>query len=137
MNPLTLRGVPLAVAHRVTERETATASFAAAQRAFDAARGEGTPLLPEPAGGGGTGPAPYVRSTITEMLCRMAEGQDPGPFGEEELSASAEAHLALIEALATEACRHFGGELNELIGIFGHGLLRRAVRLLVSAARCG
>ena len=110
MNPLTLRGVPLAVAHRVTERETATASFAAAQRAFDAARGEGTQLLPEPAGGGSTGPAPYVRSTITEMLCRMAEGRDPGPFGEEELSASAEAHLALIEALATEAA--FDGPLQ-------------------------
>jgi hypothetical protein len=43
----------------------------------------------------------------------------------------------LVEALTTEVGGHFGGELNELIGIFGHGLLRRAVRLLVSAARCG
>ena len=110
MNPLTLRGVPLAVAHGVTEQETATASFAAAQRAFDAVRGEGTPLLPQVDVMGEGGPAPYVRAVITAMLCRLAEGQDPGPFGEEELSASAEAHLALIESVASEAA--FGGPLH-------------------------
>jgi hypothetical protein len=37
------------------------------------------------------------------MLTRHAVGDDPRPIGESEMSAAAEAHLALIEAVSTEA----------------------------------
>lgn len=102
MDMLALRGVPLAVAHNVTETDMGQTAFAAAQRAFEEARGEGTPLLPAPETGDGRGPAQYVRDVITAMLVRHAEGNDPQPIGELEMAAAAEAHMALVEMVAAE-----------------------------------
>ncbi len=102
MDTLALRGVPLTVAHKVTEPETASQAYAAAQRAFDKARGDGTPLLPVPTTGDDRGPARYVRNVITAMLLRHVEGGDSRPLGEDEMRAAAEAHMALVETVASE-----------------------------------
>jgi hypothetical protein len=110
MDMLALRGVPLTVAHNVAVSDTTTTAFAAAQRAFDEARGDGTPLLPVAEAGDDRGPARYVRNVITAMLVRHAEGGDPHPLGEDEMSAAAEAHMALIETVAAELA-NFTGEI--------------------------
>lgn len=105
MATLALRGVPLPAAPLITEADVESAAFAYSQAAFEKARGEGTPLLPIPASSSDAGPAPYVRAVLTDMLARHAVGQDPRPVGENELRVAAEAHLALIEAVAAEAGR--------------------------------
>jgi hypothetical protein len=103
MDALALRGVPLAVAPSMTTDDTRSAAYAASQLAFENARGEGTPLLPSALPADDRGPAPYVRLVLTAMLMRHAIGDDPHPIGESEMSAAAEAHLALIEAVSAEA----------------------------------
>ena len=103
MDTLALRGVPLPVAPGFTADDTALPAYAAAQRAFDAARGEGTPLLPEAGETADRGPAGYVRETLIAMLVRHAAGEDPRPMGDAELRAAAEAHMALVESVASEA----------------------------------
>ena len=108
MDALALRGVPLAVAPSVTVGDTHSAAYAAAQLAFELARGAGTPLLPSPTVTDDRGPVPYVRQVLTAMLVRHAGGDDPRPIGEAEMSAAAEAHLALIEAVSSEAANYTG-----------------------------
>lgn len=103
MASLALRGVPLPAAPLVTEADIDSAPFAFSQAAFDEARGAGTPLLPVPASTADAGPAPYVRQVITDMLCRHAAGETPHPIGDFELAVASEAHLALVEAVASEA----------------------------------
>ena len=105
MASLALRGVPLPAAPLITEADVESAAFAYSQAAFEKARGAGTPLLPVPASSSDAGPAPYVRVVLTDMLARYAAGDDPRPQGENELAVAAEAHLALIEAVAAEAGR--------------------------------
>ena len=106
MATLALRGVPLPAAPLITEADVESAAFAYSQAAFEKARGAGTPLLPVPASSSDAGPAPYVRAVLTDMLARHAAGEDPRPAGETELAVAAEAHLALIEAVAAEAAQY-------------------------------
>lgn len=106
MATLALRGVPLPTAPLITEADVESAAFAYSQAAFEEARGAGTPLLPAPASVSDAGPAPYVRAVLTDMLARHAAGEDPRPVGETELAVAAEAHLALIEAVAAEASQY-------------------------------
>lgn len=103
MPTLAFRGVPLTVAPLITRADAASPAFAAAQRAFENRRGGGTPLLSQATAAPDPGPAAYVRAVLTDMLARHAAGENPRPTGDDELAAAAEAHLALIEALAAVA----------------------------------
>lgn len=100
---LSLRGVPLSVAENFRQADVEAPAYAASQRAFDALRGPGTPLLPERVVAEVRGPAPYVRVVLKNMLSRLTAGEDPRPNGEDETRAAAEAHLALVEVLAARA----------------------------------
>ena len=100
---LSLRGVPLSVAENFRRADVEAPAYAASQRAFDALRGPGTPLLPERVVAEVRGPAPYVRVVLKNMLSRLTAGEDPRPNGEDETRAAAEAHLALVEVLAARA----------------------------------
>ena len=97
---ITIRGVPLSQIDKLSSKDTDTRAYGMAQSAFNAARWEGTPLLPAAQKAEITGPAPYLRAVLTAMLMRHIEGENPEPQGEDEIRAAAEAHLALIEVTA-------------------------------------
>ena len=106
---LSLRGVPLELADLSAEQDVFSDAFVSSQAAFDAERGEGTPLLPPGRTSPEfTGPSPYVRVAVTAMLVRMAAGGDGRPQGEDEQRAAVEPHTALIEALSDVASRSAG-----------------------------
>ena len=67
---LSLRGVPLSVAENFSRQDVESPAYAASQRAFDALRGPGTPLLPERVVAEVRGPAPYVRVVLKNMLSK-------------------------------------------------------------------
>ena len=102
---LSLRGIPLSTAEDFRRSDAESATYAASQRAFDALRGPGTPLLDARVVAEVKGPAPYVRVALKNMLSRLADGEDPTPVGEDEIRAAAEAHLALIEVLAARVAQ--------------------------------
>ena len=100
---LSIRGVPVETALRMTQADADDSIFALAQAAFAEARGEGTPLLPEPAAPAHRPPAPHLRALLVELLRASAAGETYDLSDDVRARGYMELRLALVEALAARA----------------------------------
>lgn len=106
---ISLRGMPIEVIHLLGDRDTSSLSFVSAQAAFSAARGSGTPLLPETPAVAAALPARISDFVIT-ILSRYVAGESPTPRNTDEANLAAELHLALIESVARIAANVDNGQ---------------------------
>lgn len=101
---LAIKGVPVDSAVLMAEGDFSDPVFAAAQSAFEAARGPGTPLL-DAAPAEHEPPAPHLRAMLAELHAAAVAGTVVDLNTEDRARTYMELRLALVETLAARAAR--------------------------------
>ena len=111
MTDLSLRGVPLAVAHRFTAADAANPAHALAQAAFERRVGGRTPLLPAAVDGDPAGPSRRIREYLGRAHAALAAGSPWTPLSDTDIATAAEIHFALVRSAATRAAAPLPAEV--------------------------
>ena len=111
MTDLSLRGVPLAVAHRFTAADAANPAHALAQAAFERRVGGRTPLLPAAVDGDPAGPSRRIREYLGRAHAALAAGDPWTPLSDTDVATAAEIHFALVRSAAARAAAPLPAEV--------------------------